>query len=76
LRKFADLTYELTPQWFLTVGARFSHDNVVNAYYNPFGSNKQIAVPSIDGNKVTPRVVIRYKPAPFFTTCTCRPYPS
>jgi iron complex outermembrane recepter protein len=65
--EFADVTYELTPQWFLTVGARFSHDNVVNAYYNPqpFGGmnpNQQIKVPSIDGNKVTPRAVVRYKP--------------
>jgi iron complex outermembrane receptor protein len=60
--EFADATYELTPQWFVTVGARFSHDNVVNAYYNPYFSNKQIPVPSIDGNKVTPRAVVRYKP--------------
>jgi iron complex outermembrane receptor protein len=60
--EFADATYELTPQWFLTVGARFSHDNVVNAYYNPYFSNKEIPVPSIDGNKVTPRAVVRYKP--------------
>jgi iron complex outermembrane receptor protein len=60
--EFADVTYELTPQWFLTVGARFSHDNVVNAYYNSFFSDKENYVPSIDGNKVTPRAVIRYKP--------------
>jgi iron complex outermembrane receptor protein len=60
--EFADATYELTPQWFVTLGARFSHDNVVNAYYNSFFSNKEIAVPSIDGNKVTPRALIRYKP--------------
>lgn len=60
--EFADVTYELTPQWFLTAGARFSHDNVVNAYYNSFFSNKEIAVPSIDSNKVTPRAVVRYKP--------------
>jgi iron complex outermembrane recepter protein len=60
--EFADATYELTPQWFVTVGARFSHDNVVNAYYNPYFSNKEIPVPSIDGNKVTPRAVVRYKP--------------
>ncbi|HTV96020.1 MAG TPA: TonB-dependent receptor [Steroidobacteraceae bacterium] len=60
--EFGDLTYELTPQWFLTVGARFSHDNVINAYYNPYFSNQEIPVPSIDGNKVTPRAVVRYKP--------------
>ena len=60
--EFADATYELTPQWFLTVGARFSHDNVLNAYYNSTASNKEIPVPSIDSNKVTPRAVIRYKP--------------
>jgi iron complex outermembrane recepter protein len=66
--EFADLTYELTPQWFFTAGARFSHDNVINAYYNkspfvpPYNPNIQYAVPSIDSNKVTPRAVIRYKP--------------
>jgi iron complex outermembrane recepter protein len=66
--EFADLTYELTPQWYFTAGARFSHDNVVNAYYNkspfvpPYNPNIQYAVPSIDSNKVTPRAVIRYKP--------------
>jgi len=67
--EFGDVTYELTPQWFVTVGARFSHDNVVNAYYNPNpgnplfpNSNTNIPVASIDGNKVTPRAVVRYKP--------------
>jgi iron complex outermembrane recepter protein len=67
--EFADVTYELTPQWFLTVGARYSHDAVENAYYNPNpgnpvfpNSNLNIPVPSIDGNKVTPRAVVRYKP--------------
>lgn len=35
---FADLTYEVTPQLFITLGARYSHDKVVDAYFltNPF----------------------------------------
>jgi iron complex outermembrane receptor protein len=60
--EFVDATYELTPQWFVTAGVRYSHDAVLNAYYNPYFSNEHIAVPSIDSNKVTPRIVVRYKP--------------
>jgi iron complex outermembrane recepter protein len=59
--EFADVTYELTPQWFLTAGARYSHDAVEHAYYNPLVSNQEIPVPSVDSNKVTPRAVVRYK---------------
>jgi iron complex outermembrane receptor protein len=61
---YLDATYELTPQWFLTAGVRYSDDVVTNAYYNPSMSNQQIGVPGISGNKTTPRVVLRYKPTP------------
>jgi iron complex outermembrane receptor protein len=57
---FVDATYEVTPGLFLTGGARYAHDAVKDAYYNV--GTAQFDVPSISGNKVTPRVVIRYKP--------------
>jgi iron complex outermembrane receptor protein len=59
---YLDATYELTPQWFFTLGARYSHDIVDGAYYNPYLSAAKVFVPSIDNNKATPRAVIRFKP--------------
>ena len=59
---YFDGTYALTPEMFITLGARYSHDIVEDAYWNTMFSNAQNHVPSIDGNKVTPRVVVRYKP--------------
>ncbi len=58
---FLDATYEIAPRLFLTAGARYSHDTVSNAYYN-VGANR-VDVPSIDNDKITPRVVLRYKPS-------------
>lgn len=59
---FLDLTYEMTPQLFLTVGARYAKDKVVDAYWNPRFSAEQVPVPSISDDRLTPRVVIRYAP--------------
>jgi iron complex outermembrane receptor protein len=64
---FADATYQITDKLFLTAGLRFSHDEVVDAYYNspaipPFDPAFQHPVPGISSNHVTPRVVLRYKP--------------
>jgi len=56
---FLDVTYEVVNNLFLTAGARFSHDEVKNAF---FGSNPIVQVPSIDSNHGSPRAVIRYKP--------------
>lgn len=57
---FADATYELSPNLFVTAGARYAHDAVSDAYYD-VGTTKN-PVPSIKANKLTPRLVIRYKP--------------
>jgi len=57
---FIDATYELTPQVFITAGARYAHDEVKDAYWN--AGTTRIPVPSIKNNKVTPRFVVRYKP--------------
>jgi iron complex outermembrane receptor protein len=59
---YFDATYEVMPKLFITAGARVSHDVVKDAYYNTAFSNAQNDVPGIDSNKVTPRVVVRYKP--------------
>jgi iron complex outermembrane receptor protein len=59
---YLDATYELTPRWFLTLGARYSHDIVDGAYYNSSFSAAKNFVPSIDNNKATPRAVVRFKP--------------
>ena len=62
LAAFFDATYEFSEQWFLTAGLRYSHDSVKDAYWNPRFSGAKNFVPSIDGNKATPRLVLRYKP--------------
>jgi iron complex outermembrane recepter protein len=61
---YFDATYALTPEkLFLTVGARYSHDAVNQAYWDQPGMpTQQNYVPNINSDKVTPRVVLRYKP--------------
>jgi iron complex outermembrane receptor protein len=60
---FADLTYEITPQLFLTAGARYGHDEVKDAYYKVQFIQTKVAAPDYATNKLTPRVVLRYKPS-------------
>lgn len=64
---FADMTYEISPQLFLTAGGRFSHDSVTNAYFNtfalaPFDPTFPQPLADISSDHFTPRVVLRYKP--------------
>ncbi len=63
---FADATYEAFHNVFITAGLRYSHDEVVDAYFsNPSlttGLLSRTNVPSLISNDVTPRVVLRYKP--------------
>ncbi|EKU74805.1 MULTISPECIES: TonB-dependent receptor [Sphingobium] len=60
---FADLTYAFTPDLFLTVGGRYSHDRIGDAYYIIPFSGVRTYVPDLKGNKFTPRAVLRYKPS-------------
>jgi iron complex outermembrane receptor protein len=62
LAAFADLTYEINPQFFLTVGGRYSHDTVENPFYIAAFSGTKTFVPALKKDKFTPRVVLRYKP--------------
>ena len=78
---FFDMTYELTPEWFLTAGARYSHDIVTDAFFRTNfaqvsyeGANglpvsvagippqTPIPVSDLKNDRVTPRLVLRYKP--------------
>ena len=66
---FIDATYELTPQLFVTAGARYAHDTVTNANFvrGPAANGvpglvQTFPIPSIKNDKVTPRFVLRYKP--------------
>lgn len=66
---FIDATYELTPQLFVTAGARYAHDTVTNASFVRGPATNRVpglvetfAIPSIKNDKVTPRFVLRYKP--------------
>jgi iron complex outermembrane recepter protein len=60
---FFDATYALTPdKWFLTVGARYSHDTVKDAFWDTPFTTQHNYEPDINSDKVTPRVVLRYKP--------------
>ncbi|MFM6931963.1 MAG: TonB-dependent receptor [Novosphingobium sp.] len=64
---FVDMTYELSPQLFLTAGGRFSHDSVTGAYFNtfalpPFDPTFKQPLADISSDHFTPRVVLRYKP--------------
>jgi iron complex outermembrane recepter protein len=63
---FLDATYEVTPQLFVTVGARYAHDSVTDAYYNTPtatpGVVRAVPVADISSNRLTPRAVIRFKP--------------
>ncbi|MCW1431197.1 TonB-dependent receptor [Novosphingobium sp. JCM 18896] len=58
---FIDATYELSPQLFVTAGVRYAHDAVTNAYFN--AGAPRTYVPNISSDRVTPRVVVRYKPS-------------
>jgi iron complex outermembrane receptor protein len=67
---FVDATYELTPQLFVTAGARYAHDTVTNANFVQGPATNRVPglvetfpIPSIKNDKVTPRFVLRYKPS-------------
>ncbi len=63
---FADATYQLGDNWFLTGGLRVSYDEVKDAYMTqntvPGGPISEFDVDDIDETNVSPRVVLRYTP--------------
>lgn len=64
---FADVTWEFSPQLFLTAGGRLAHDEIDDAYFiRPFSGVRTFVTDAqaaaVRGEKFTPRVVLRYKP--------------
>ena len=64
LAGFVDATYEVTPKFFVTAGVRYTRDEIKDAFYsNPTPTGLvQVDVPTLSESRVTPRVVLRYKP--------------
>lgn len=64
---FADLTYQLSDRFFITAGARYSHDSIKNPFFSfpQFGVENPVLTPvaPLSADRVTPRVVLRYKPS-------------
>lgn len=65
---FADATYEVSPSFFVTGGLRYSNDKVRNGGFEagPLAAPLPIAfypIPDISSDRLTPRVVLRYKPS-------------
>lgn len=66
---YADATYQLLDNLYLSAGVRYSVDKVKNAYYRDFFDNTTVPpsilandLPTLDGDRWTPRAVIRYTP--------------
>lgn len=62
LAVFGDLTYALHDKLFLTLGARYSQDEVTNAYFLDGVTLARVEVPDVDDKQVTPRIALRYEP--------------
>jgi len=65
---FADVTYQVIDNLFLTAGLRYSHDVFDDSFYllGPAVTGTpgviRVDVPNLKDDRVTPRFVIRYKP--------------
>ena len=57
---YADVTYQVTPQFFITAGVRYSRDETRDAFYHTPAGN--VYLPTLTSDKTTPRIVLRYKP--------------
>jgi iron complex outermembrane recepter protein len=54
---YFDATYQVLDDLFLTAGVRYSHDEVRDAYFQDPGRQY---LPTLTGNPVSPRFVLRY----------------
>lgn len=58
---YANGTYQLLPdKLFLSAGLRYTHDEMVNAFWILFPQNARTDLPTLSDNRVTPRVDLRY----------------
>jgi len=61
---YADLTYEVLDNLFVTGGVRYSRDEVRDPYEQlPFQPGNLFFAPDFDDDTITPRIVVRYKPS-------------
>jgi iron complex outermembrane receptor protein len=59
---FLDLTYAIRDDLFVTVGGRYSHDEVRDAFYLQADLSGYVHLPTLKKDTFTPRLVVRYKP--------------
>ena len=57
---YADATYQVFDNFYVSAGARYTHDEVKDAYFVGFPGVANTNLPTLDSNKVTPRLVLRY----------------
>ena len=60
---FADGTYELFDDFFVTAGLRYARDEVRDAYYNQRFIVTPVYADDYSKDTITPRLVFRYKPS-------------
>jgi iron complex outermembrane recepter protein len=58
---YADATYEVFDKFYVSAGARYTHDEVRDAYFHGFPGVPDTNLPDLNSNKVTPRLVLRYE---------------
>ncbi|MYM63300.1 TonB-dependent receptor [Pseudomaricurvus sp. HS19] len=58
---FGDATYALLDNLFLTIGARYSVDEVKDAYFIYDNTGEKYVLDDADDDSVTPRVALRYE---------------
>jgi iron complex outermembrane recepter protein len=62
LALFADGTYQVMEKLYLTAGLRYTRDEVQNAFFYGFPGLPNTDLPTLENDKYTPRVVLRYTP--------------
>jgi iron complex outermembrane receptor protein len=61
---YVDGTYQVLEDLYLTAGARYSHDEVRDAFFDlpPIPTGGAVNLPTLMNNRVSPRAVVRYTP--------------
>ena len=58
---FADLTYALLDNLYLTAGLRYSKDKISDAFFYDVTATQKTDVPNEDDDQLTPRIALRYE---------------